>query len=214
MTKRQSGSVLSESGRVEAFSDGVLAIAITLLVLDLRAPEGDGQVVSGLLEQWPAYVAYLASFAYIGVIWVNHHYLFARIRYVSPGLLWRNLVLLLGASALSFPTAVVSSAFQEGSRADERAGLLLYAAVAGLTVASWLGIFHYLSRHPELLPAESHARFFAAERRRAVLGLVAYAICAVISLILPVAALVLACALPVFYGITSQGVRPGQDGAA
>jgi uncharacterized membrane protein len=197
----------TESGRVEAFSDGVLAIAITLLVLDLRAPEGTGAVAAGLLDQWPAYVAYLASFAYIGVIWVNHHYLFARIRFVSPGLLWRNLVLLLGTSALSFPTAVVSSAFQRGARADERAALLLYAAVAGLTVAAWLGIFHFLSRHPELLEDESHARFFAAERRRAALGLIAYAICAVVSLVSPILALALACLLPVFYGVTSEGIR-------
>ncbi|AGL16338.1 TMEM175 family protein [Actinoplanes sp. N902-109] len=197
---------------MEAFSDGVLAIAITLLVLDLRAPDGSGNVPSGLLEQWPAYVAYLASFAYIGVIWVNHHHLFARIRLVNSGLLWRNLALLLGASALSFPTAVVSSAFQHGDRAGERAALLLYAAVAGLTVAAWLSIFHYLSRRPALLERESHALFFAAERRRAVLGLVAYAMCAAVSLASPVLALGVALVLPVFYGLTSEGVRP--DGEA
>lgn len=71
---------LAESGRVEAFSDGVLAIVITLLVLDLRAPQDRGTMLYQLLEQWPAYVAYLASFAYAGVIWVNHHQLFTRRR--------------------------------------------------------------------------------------------------------------------------------------
>jgi TMEM175 potassium channel family protein len=88
------GGQLSDSARVEAFSDGVLAIAITLLVLDLRAPV-PGDMQGQLLGEWPAY---LASFAYIGVIWVNHHQLFTRIAAVDFGLLWRNLALLLGAS--------------------------------------------------------------------------------------------------------------------
>jgi hypothetical protein len=70
-------AVLAESGRVEAFSDGVLAIAITLLVLDLKVPEA--HVGHGLLEQWPTYLAYLSSFLFIGVVWVNHHALFTRI---------------------------------------------------------------------------------------------------------------------------------------
>jgi uncharacterized membrane protein len=72
---------LAESTRVEAFSDGVFAIAITLLVLDLKAPASRGAVLHDLLAEWPAYVAYLASFGYIGVIWVNHHYLFTRIAF-------------------------------------------------------------------------------------------------------------------------------------
>jgi uncharacterized membrane protein len=84
------GGLLAESGRIEAFSDGVLAIVITLLVLDLRAPEERGAMLHQLLQQWPAYVAYLASFAYVGVIWVNHHQLFTRIAAVDTGLLWRN----------------------------------------------------------------------------------------------------------------------------
>jgi len=79
---------LAESGRVEAFSDGVLAIAITLLVLDLKVPEGEPGAVTGhLAVLWPAYVAYLASFLYIGVVWVNHHALFRRIRLVDGGVL-------------------------------------------------------------------------------------------------------------------------------
>ena len=94
----QSGR-LSASTRVEAFSDGVLAIAITLLVLNLHAPSQSAGTLSELASQWPAYLAYLASFAYIGVIWVNHHQLFTRIAAVDLGLLWRNLALLLAITA-------------------------------------------------------------------------------------------------------------------
>ena len=106
---------LTESTRVEAFSDGVFAIAITLLVLDLKAPMSHGKFLHDLLSQWPAYVAYLASFAYVGVIWVNHHQLFTRIARVNAGLLWRNLALLLTTSVLPFPTAVIGSACRPSS---------------------------------------------------------------------------------------------------
>ncbi|MGI8448758.1 MAG: TMEM175 family protein [Streptosporangiaceae bacterium] len=77
--------ILAESTRVEAFSDGVLAIAITLLVLDLHTGEHSGKVGHDLLAQWPTYLAYVASFIYIGVVWVNHHALFTRIAGVDGG---------------------------------------------------------------------------------------------------------------------------------
>lgn len=199
---------LSESSRVEAFSDGVFAIAITLLVLDLRAPDDRGRVLRDLLSQWPAYVAYLASFAYIGVIWVNHHQLFTRIARVNTALLWLNLTLLLAVSVLPFPAAVVGSAFQDGNRGDESAGLVFYAVVAASAAAAWLLVFHFLSRAPHLLGDEAHTAFFARERRRAVVGLAAYAASALCATYYPVAGLAIASALPVFYGLTSAGWRP------
>jgi len=104
-------------------------------------------------------VAYLASFGYIGVIWVNHHYLFTRIARVSGGLLWRNLALLLAMSVLPFPTAVVASAFQYGDANDERTAIVFYALVAGAAAATWLVLFHFLSRAPYLLEDEAHAAF-------------------------------------------------------
>jgi uncharacterized membrane protein len=202
--------LVAESNRVEAFSDGVFAIVITLLVLDLKAPATKHQVLHDLLGQWPAYVAYLASFAYVGVIWVNHHQLFTRIARVNAGLLWRNLALLLTMSVLPFPTAVVSSAFQFGDPDDERTALVFYGIVGVASAASWLLLFHYLSRSPRLLADEGHAAFFAAERRRAVIGVMSYAVAALSALWYPVAGLIIICALPVFYGVTSAGWRsPG-----
>ena len=113
-------------------SDGVLAIVITLLVLDLRAPQDRGAMLRQLLEQWPAYVAYLASFAYAGVIWVNHHQLFTRIAAVDTGLLWRN----LSAAADHLRPAVSHrSARQRLSGTeicrDQAAGLIFYALAGG-----------------------------------------------------------------------------------
>ena len=208
----QRSGLLAESTRVEAFSDGVFAIAITLLVLDLKAPATRGAVMHDLLAQWPAYVAYLASFGYIGVIWVNHHNLFTRIARVNGALLWRNLALLLASSVLPFPTAVVSSAFQYGTTQDQRTAFVFYGLVGAAAAATWLVLFHFLSRAPYLLEDESHAAFFAGERRRAVVGVTLYALSALAAVWYPVAGLVIACILPVFYGLTSSGWRwPGSE---
>ena len=201
---------LAESTRVEAFSDGVFAIAVTLLVLDLKAPASRGAFLRDLRAEWPAYVAYLASFGYIGVIWVNHHQLFTRIARVNGALLWRNLALLLAMSVLPFPTAVVASAFQYGNVDDERTAVVFYALVAGAAAATWLVLFHFLSRAPYLLEDEAHTAFFAAERRRAVFGIALYALSALAAVWYPAAGLIIACILPVFYGMTSTGWRfPG-----
>ncbi len=100
-TTDERGRRLSETTRVEAFSDGVLAIVITLLVLDLHVPvHATGQLLHGLLLEWPVYFAYLASFLYVGVIWVNHHQLFSRVAIADGRLLWINLALLLATSVL------------------------------------------------------------------------------------------------------------------
>lgn len=198
----------AEGNRVEAFSDGIFAIAITLLVLDLRPPAAAGHFGAELLAQWPAYLAYLASFAFIGVLWVNHHHLFSRVRAVDTGLLCANLALLLTSSVLPFPTAVLGAAFQDGDPADQRAAELLYTGLAGLTAVAWLIIFSYLARHPQLLHQHTNARFFAGERRRAALGIGGYAAAAATALILPVAALALCLALPIFYALTSAGRAP------
>jgi uncharacterized membrane protein len=206
---RPSGlSLLAESGRVEAFSDGVLAIVITLLVLDLRAPEKPGVMLDELLQQWPVYTAYLASFAYVGVIWVNHHQLFTRIAAVDSGLLWRNLALLLTTSVLPFPTAVLGSAFQHGHHRDQVVGLIFYALISAAMAASWLLLFHYLAGNQRLLTEHTPASFFAQERRRAALGVGSYLCAALFALWAPVAGLTIACLLPVFYGVTSEGWSP------
>jgi uncharacterized membrane protein len=198
---------LYESARVEAFSDGVLAIAITLLVLDLSSRSTPGHVLADLLRQWPAYLAYLASFGLIGVIWVNHHQLFTRIAAVDTGLLWRNLALLLTVSVLPFPTAVLSNAFQHGNRFDETTACIFYALAVTLNSAAWLALYHHLFMNERLLARRASVAFFASERRRALLGIASYLLAILVALWEPVASLVILCALPVFYGVTSEGWR-------
>lgn len=99
----------SETTRIETFSDAVFAIAITLLILEIKVPTQDqGPLVAGLLRQWPSYLAFLASFLYIGVMWINHHRLFSRIHKANDVLLVLNLFLLLGVTVIPFPTSILA----------------------------------------------------------------------------------------------------------
>ncbi|MBN8814663.1 MAG: DUF1211 domain-containing protein [Sphingomonas sp.] len=107
-------------GRVEAFSDGVLAIIITIMVLELKAPEEPG--VEHLLRLWPVFFAYALSFTYVGVYWVNHHRLFSHARRVTNGLVWFNLLLLFALSLIPFSTAYL------GAQHFSRDATLLYMA--------------------------------------------------------------------------------------
>lgn len=112
---------------------------------------------------------------------------------------------------LPFPTAVLGAAFQDGTAGDQLAGVVLYAALAGPTAVMWLLIFGYLAAHPQLLTAHTPPGFFAAERRRAMLGILSYAAAAAVAVIAPTVALGICVALPVFYAITSGGwTRPAR----
>jgi uncharacterized membrane protein len=163
----------ADPGRTITFSDGVLAIIITLLVLELRPPASEtGELLAGLLNQWPSYLAYIASYLYVGVAWTNHKAVFRHIRGMTPALQWLNLAVLFTIGLLPFPTAVVAGAVGAGDRADEQIAVGLYAVIGTLTCLSWLLIFHYLSRHPEVLRHEDDNAFFATERVRAVVGAV------------------------------------------
>lgn len=104
---------VAETSRAVAFSDGVLAIVITLLVLDLRVPDVEpGRLLQGLADQWPVYLAYLTSSLYVGVVWLNHKATFLRVRHMDRGLHWANLGVLFTTALLPFPTAVLSSALR------------------------------------------------------------------------------------------------------
>ncbi len=101
--------VEKETGRVEAFSDGVFAIAITLLILEIKVPHEAGhELWRRLLDQWPSYFAFVTSFATIGIMWINHHRMFTLIHRVDPMLMILNGVLMLGMTFVPYPTAVVA----------------------------------------------------------------------------------------------------------
>jgi uncharacterized membrane protein len=111
MTDPDDDGSRSDAGRTEAFSDGVLAIVITLLVLDLRVPRArPGHLLAGLLAQWPSYAAYVASYLYVAVVWLNHRATFQRVGTADRGLHWANFFVLFATALLPFPTIVLSDA--------------------------------------------------------------------------------------------------------
>jgi uncharacterized membrane protein len=136
-----------DSGRIEAFSDGVFAIAITLLVLDLIVPGMDEAHEIGLgaalAHEWPSYFAYLVSFFVIGVIWVNHHTMFTLVSRVDRRVLFVNLFLLLMISVIPFPTRLLAEYLLDP---DASVAAAVYSAtmfVMGIAFSSlWLAITH------------------------------------------------------------------------
>ncbi len=202
---------LAETDRLETFSDGVFAIVVTLLVLDLKEPaHPGGQLLAALGRQWPAYLAYFASFAYVAVIWLNHHQTFVGIQRVNRGVHFANFALLFTTALIPFPTAVLSRTFIAGiDSRDAHAAVGLYAGVAAAMCVSWLLLYHQVHRHRDRLLEEQIDRdMFGVERARAIVGIVAYLTAGVVgALWLPAFALVVFLALPTFYGITSGGLR-------
>ena len=201
-----------DPGRAITLSDGVFAIIITLLVLDLLLPEGaPGHLLSRLIDRWPAYVAYLASYLLIGVVWLTHVSAFNHIRQMDYALLWHNLAILFTTGLLPFPTAVLAQAMSSGNLADERTAVGLYGVIGALTTLSWLLFYQYLGRHPALLVRVPRHLLFSGER--AAIGSVLYLIgvfCGVI--VSPLLALAIFVGLPIFYAVTMEGLVKGLGG--
>jgi uncharacterized membrane protein len=198
---------LAESTRVEAFSDGVFAIALTLLVLDLHSPDAAaGGFARALLSQWPAYFAYLAAFLNIAAIWINHHELFTLVRRVDARVICANLLLLLIASLFPWPAAVISAAVRAGNRDDQIAATVLYATVGFLVPLAWIVLYRYLSRAPHLLTTPAAASYARLGVRRSLISVVVYPAAAAVAFAEPLAALAAFAALPLFFIATV--VRP------
>src|SRR5580765_1845424 len=120
------GRTVTETGRLETFADGVFAIAITLLVLAIRLPAPDENVLPALVNQWPEFVAYIVSFLTIGIMWVQHHRLFTVIARSNTTFAMINVVFLMFIAFVPFPTAVLAQRL--GSGVDAVGATLLYGA--------------------------------------------------------------------------------------
>jgi TMEM175 potassium channel family protein len=195
------------SGRVEAFSDAVFAIAITLLVLQLGPGSGQGSLSHRLAEQWPLYVAYLLSFLNIGIVWLNHHSIFSRLRGVDHGLVLLNLLLLLVVSILPFPTSVVGDALQNGDFADQRIAALLYAGNFLFASTAFCALWLWACRGRRLIREEMSDEAIRLRTRRMVNAIPAFSIPFVVAIWSPISAVAIDGAIMISFLVSDGGLE-------
>jgi len=199
-----------EKGRLEAFSDGVFAIAITLLVLELAVPAARGKEdLAGVLRgEWPSYFAYVVSFAIIGIMWVNHHGLMHNVARVDRPLLFFNLLLLFFVAVLPFPTALLAEHLQsDGSNvaAAVYSGNMLGCAIG--FQALWRWIVH----DQRLLHAHIDHRAARAAQGRFAIGLFVYAGTVGLAFVNAIATLAVHGAIAVYYVFDQLAVQPSSE---
>ncbi|GAB3643245.1 TMEM175 family protein [Spirosoma arcticum] len=194
----------SNTARLEAFSDGVFAIAVTLLVLDLKVPNlnadtvTDPQLRQQLLSQWPAYLGFLSSFLTILIIWVNHHYLFKLIHRTDRAFMFVNGLLLLLVTFIPFPTSLLSRYVLSDAAptvAFVYSGTYLLLAVA-------FNLLWYSALRRGLVNGSGAKRVnYSGIRRGYLLGPLLYGGAAVVALFFPIWSIVICLAMAVFFAI-------------
>ena len=170
----------TETTRLEAFSDGVFAIAITLLILEIRVPEPEALRASGtglaraLAALWPSYIGYLLSFVTIGIMWANHHSMFQYIRRSDRGFLRCNVFFLLCISFLPFPTAVLARYLASPEQREQMVAAAFYSAVLVVIALAYNLVWWYAVRGRRLLTADCTHEGVRTITRRYSLGPVLY----------------------------------------
>ena len=187
------------TGRLETFSDGVFAIAATLLILDVRL-SGHGSVEHQLVHAWPSYAAYAISFATLGIVWVNHHTVFAQLDRVDRTFLFINVLFLMVIAFSPFPTRVLAEHLREGSKAAAFAYGLTYTTMAVCYAALWF----YAAVGRRLIAPEADQRTVSGISRSFRPGWAIYAIATLSSLLSAWLAVGLYAAIALFYVLESS----------
>ena len=203
---------LMSSQRLEAFSDGVFAIAATLLVLDLAVPPRDetsaGGLAAALARQWPAYFAYLVSFLVIGIILVNHHTMFTKVRQVDRPVMFANLALLLVVSALPFPTRLLAEYLTAG--ADSHIAAAVYSGAMFAMSLAYSTLWLAITRDARLMQEHLDPAASRAMLRRFGAGGIVYLGTIGLAFVSAIATLAVHAAIAVYYCFDQLGGRaPG-----
>jgi uncharacterized membrane protein len=197
------------TGRTEAFSDGIFAIAITLLVLDIHLPHGSDGLWNGLAGQWPSYLAFALSFFVILVTWINHHELLGLVRADSRRLQLANGLLLFYVATVPFPTAVLAANL---AGADIRGAVTFYCSTFVVGSLTWRVLFMAI-QHDDLFRTDIDAQVLRHINRSMWIGLSVHVAAALLAQVMPWLALAITAAVRVsFLRLNYQAVPsvPGQ----
>jgi uncharacterized membrane protein len=198
---------ISETARLETFADGVMAIAITLLILEIEVPhlEAGESLSTALAAQWPSYAAYVVSFLTIGIIWVNHHHLFAVVERTNHTFLMLNVLFLMTIAALPWPTALIGEYIM--SEAERGTATLVY----GLTMTSIALMFNvvwrYASSGLRLLPPDVNRRELVHISRSYLSGPIMYGAATLVALVSPWISMAIFAAMALYWLVPGSGPR-------
>ena len=202
-------------GRLEAFSDGVLAIVITLLILEIHVPEpggSEGGLGEALAKQWPHYVAFLLSFLVVGIIWLNHHATFNLVERTDHRMQVLNLLLLLPVTVLPWPTDLLATYAVVGTRSEQRIAVLVYGLTSTAMAVAFNVLWRYLRRHTELHKPHVSEELLAVRNQRYNLGLAVYPVATAIGLISVPLFMAIMLALALLYLLPTPEVRGAPEG--
>jgi uncharacterized membrane protein len=202
-SRRDPDSGERNPARVVAFTDGVIAIAVTLLVLDIRPPQDTRHLLHGLALLWPSYLSYVITFMLIGQVWANHHVMFDHIRHADRLVLFLNTVLLMDIALLPFAAAVLSSSFRDGQ--GERTAVVVHGLAFELAALLFNLIWWHARRDHRLLASTIDAAGVRAIARRFLLALAWIGVGTLLGALLPVLGVIVIAAFVVFYWLPISG---------
>jgi uncharacterized membrane protein len=193
-----------KTGRIEAFSDGVYAIAITLLVLDIKVPHDQpeaARLLEALLAQWPSYFAFVTSFATIGIMWINHHRLFNLIKRSDQLLLILNGLLLLGITFVPFPTALLAEYIAEPA---QHIAAMIYSGTFVVIAIFFNLLWRYASYQNRLLDPRADPRAVQSISQQYAFGPLLYLLAFGLAFVSALASLVMNMLLALFFAIPGR----------
>lgn len=173
-----------KADRVQAFSDGIFTILITILVLEFKLPNyTNGSLATAVLAQWPILFAYILTFSYIGILWLFHHDLFVHIERTNAKLNVINLFSIFLMTLLNYSMSLLADSIVTRNEIDMQFSFALYSAVALGISASYLLLYSYLEKNRALLSDKSHAPYFMSIRRFPIISMAIYAAAFIMSLL-------------------------------
>ena len=207
----------ADTSRLETFADGVMAIAITLLILEVKTlPDVPGsRLAAAVAHQWPSYAGYVVSFLTIGIIWVNHHHMFRLIERTNHAFLMLNVVFLMTIAALPWPTGLVADHLRDSGRT---VAAVAYGVTMECIAIMFNVVWRYAAKDKRLLDPRVDAAALDRASRNYLVGPVVYAVATLVALVNAWASLAIFAALAVYWLLPGTGPRssllvPPEEGA-